>query len=286
MNTDQLKQFCTVYEIGTLAKASELHHLTVGALSRSIKRLEEEVDIRLFTQDGRSLRVTEAGKRFYILCKQIITDLDTGIKEMRSESNEKKEIRIGSFEVFTSRLLVGILSQCFKDRRAYLAELAPGEIEKALQGGAIDLGITYVPVPKKGLEHIKVGSFKMIACSGSKRFSGCNFSDIPFAIPTTQMTENTAQLAALDGWPLSFPRKINYRFELLETALEASRKGLSAVHIPEFIAAEEKFMLIPLPPNFRPVTMTCFLVKREGFCDDSIGTLVRELKVKIQQKIA
>lgn len=54
---------------------------------------------------------------------------------------------------------------------------------------------------------------------------------------------------SLDGWPQGIPRRVRHRFELLESALEAYRRGLAAVHIPEFILRDEAF--VPLVPPER-----------------------------------
>ena len=49
-------------------RASEASHVSPSALSRSIQRLEDELGIRLFERNNRSVSLTHAGSLFLELC--------------------------------------------------------------------------------------------------------------------------------------------------------------------------------------------------------------------------
>lgn len=58
VNTRQLKHFLAVLDAGTLAAASEIAHLSVPALSRSLRALEASLGVSLFDRHERRLHPT------------------------------------------------------------------------------------------------------------------------------------------------------------------------------------------------------------------------------------
>ena len=113
--------------------------------------------------------------------------------------------------------------------------MTPGKIEQAILSEIVDLGITYLPSPNTALEYLEIGSFKM-KIFGQKDWEKRPFSDWPFAIPTTELKIHSSEIDSLDMWPkMAPPRKVKYQFELLETALQTTRQGLSVIHCPDFI---------------------------------------------------
>ena len=115
---------------------------------------------------------------------------------------------------------------------------------------AIDYGITYVPTPRDGLELHDLGSFRMIPCARPDAFRKAQFQEIPFAVPITMVGPNALGVHSLDAWPATVPRRVGQQFELLESALEACRRGLAAVHVPEFIAREQGFVRVSAPKGY------------------------------------
>ena len=61
----QLRYFSAIVEEGSLARASEVLHLTQPALTLSVQRLESDLGVALFDRTGRSLRPTREGLAFY-----------------------------------------------------------------------------------------------------------------------------------------------------------------------------------------------------------------------------
>ena len=65
METNRLKQFCTVKETGNLRKAANLLGISHSGLSKSMKALEEELGFPLFQSNGRGIVVTDEGLKLY-----------------------------------------------------------------------------------------------------------------------------------------------------------------------------------------------------------------------------
>lgn len=62
IETYLLEQFAAFARCGTLLKASEELHITQPTLSRSMKKLEEELGVSIFHRENSKLRLNETGK--------------------------------------------------------------------------------------------------------------------------------------------------------------------------------------------------------------------------------
>ena len=62
IETYLLEQFVAFARFGTLLKAAEELHITQPTLSRSMKKLEDELGISLFHRENSKLSLNETGK--------------------------------------------------------------------------------------------------------------------------------------------------------------------------------------------------------------------------------
>jgi len=70
-----IELFCLAAEAGSFTAAAQLAGVTPAAVSRSILRLEKRLGSRLFARTTRSIRLTEAGRNFFLQCSQALTQL-------------------------------------------------------------------------------------------------------------------------------------------------------------------------------------------------------------------
>ena len=70
MDTKQLQLFLHLSTSLHFGQTGEALHLSASAVSRSVKRMEEEVGQRLLERDNRSVRLTEVGRQFQIYARQ------------------------------------------------------------------------------------------------------------------------------------------------------------------------------------------------------------------------
>jgi DNA-binding transcriptional LysR family regulator len=70
-----IELFCLAAEAGSFTAAAQLAGVTPAAVSRSCLRLEQRLGSRLFARTTRSIRLTEAGRNFFVQCSQALTQL-------------------------------------------------------------------------------------------------------------------------------------------------------------------------------------------------------------------
>ncbi|MFK0335180.1 LysR substrate-binding domain-containing protein [Rhizobium sp. NPDC090275] len=85
MATDRLGSitaFIRVAELGGFAAAGRSLGISASAVSKSVSRLEERLQLRLFQRTTRSLAMTEDGKLFFERCSAILKELDQAEADM------------------------------------------------------------------------------------------------------------------------------------------------------------------------------------------------------------
>ena len=173
-------------------------------------------------------------------------------------------------------------------------EFVPGQLEEAIANAVVDVGLTYHPVPAQGVEHLKITRCTSGIFGVKSRFGGKKLADLPFASPAIPMTGSPTGVRGLDNWrEEDFQRKIVFKVDIMETALELSRCGKAVIFAPRFlieihnIKYSREFQLSELIPtdlkgrkNFT-VTREIFLVKRKSTLESplmkSLARAVREL---------
>lgn len=92
----QLEQFITIAKVGTLSKASEKLLISQPALTRSMQRLEEELEIPLFDHKKNKLTLNENGKLALPMMEKLIKERNQMIETLRAHHRSQSVISIGS----------------------------------------------------------------------------------------------------------------------------------------------------------------------------------------------
>ena len=79
----QVRAFVTAAEELHFGRAAGRLFLTQQALSKRIARLERELGVALFTRQARSVRLTEAGRRFLAPARQTLAEADRAVEAAR-----------------------------------------------------------------------------------------------------------------------------------------------------------------------------------------------------------
>jgi DNA-binding transcriptional LysR family regulator len=290
MGIDRLRYFAAVVETKNLRRASELVGIAPPSMSKAIAVLENDLGHKLIHHEGRGIGITPKGIEVYKLSIPLLDEHRRFYQSLKKNDENPPQIRMATFEVFSTYFVSSFLSN-EKHFDFFLLEMTPGKIEKAISTGIVDFGITYLPAPNPSLEYIEIGSFEM-GVFGRKEWEGISFEKLPFAIPITELTIHSSEIDALDLWPRNAPKRtIKYHFELLETALQTSREGLSVLHCPDFIIKihneqmKQNFQLHSLlaPTGYKKLKpIKCYLVGKKGVptlkLEGKLAKFMRSLK--------
>lgn len=81
----QLQYFSEVAKQGSVTKAAQILHVSQPALSQTIRRLEKELNIRLFEKNGRKIRLTGAGAKFYTQISMALNRIQNAAEDIQNE---------------------------------------------------------------------------------------------------------------------------------------------------------------------------------------------------------
>lgn len=288
METNRVRQFCTICETKSLRAAADLLGLTHSALSKSMKVLQEEVNEKLLTQEGRGILITDAGREFYRKAKLFLEQE----AEFLSRKSQSKSVRIGTFEIFSTYLLPNVWREYFPELDLELQELLPGKIEEEVESGRVDIGITRNPIPRQGVEFLKVAECRNGVFVRKGAFSGTPIGEVPFVVPITPLDGTPTDAKGLDGWPSDkIDRFIRHRVSMLESGLSFVRTGEVAIYLPVFLARihnegrVQRYQLeeLPVPKSLRSNSQPVYIVKRRSTPEDvRIKKVAKLLRVHCQ----
>jgi DNA-binding transcriptional LysR family regulator len=141
-----LRYFLAVYEELHFGRAAERLHIAQPPLSQTIRRLEDELGVRLLERTSRVVIPTEAGKAFADEARKVLASFERAVVETRRAGGEGAPLRIGCLpQLQVERLLqfLSALQESEPKLRHQVAHLPSLEQVKRLRSGHLDLGIVY-----------------------------------------------------------------------------------------------------------------------------------------------
>lgn len=82
---EDLALFVRAAALGGFSDVAREVDLLPGQVSAAIKRLERELDVRLFARSTRSMRLTAEGERYLPFAQEALASLGEGQQRLRSE---------------------------------------------------------------------------------------------------------------------------------------------------------------------------------------------------------
>ncbi|MGQ8364753.1 LysR family transcriptional regulator [Glaciecola sp. 1036] len=117
LSIDNLRTFVTIADLGSFQKAGDLLGRTQPAISLQMKKLESQLEKKLFTKKGQSYQLNPDGQWLYEQARKILS-LNDGIFREFTEHKLSGRLRLGIPSEFASTLLpsiVGEFSQRYPD---------------------------------------------------------------------------------------------------------------------------------------------------------------------------
>ncbi|SNB47168.1 LysR family transcriptional regulator [Geobacter sp. DSM 9736] len=226
MDLKQLNFFLEVADSGGFTKAAEKLNIAQSALSIAIKKLEEELEVKLFVRRDRKVTLTAEGESLALNAKDIFKVVARARQEVADlRGLVRGEVRVGLTPMLSSFFFPKILS-AFKRRYPALQISIYGDsawnIQRKIESGDIDMGIITGRVPD-GLDSHHMLREEVVACV--HRFH-------PFAV------KKKCKISDLLAEPLVQFKKGYYLRELIDEI--AAREGI----LPVVMAESNLFSLV------------------------------------------
>lgn len=112
----ELRQFAAFASAGTLLDAAESLHLSQPALSRNMKKLEEDLGIPLFIRRKNRLELNENGKYVLTLAKELLADAESLVEKAQTYDRKNRTISFGVCSPAPSWLISPLLVSLYPNK--------------------------------------------------------------------------------------------------------------------------------------------------------------------------
>ncbi len=235
----QLRAFTTIVSAGSLGRAAEVLHVTQPALSRIIKRLEDEVGAPLFERHSKGMQLTTIGQALLPHAALLQREADYAREEIDAMRGlAKGTIRVGAVGSIASYVLplaVGNVVARWPNLRVEILEGVWDRLAEGLVKHEIDLALS---IAMPDTEEILA-------------IADCRWEDASFVVasPEHALRQRTSLTLAdtLDA-PWAIPPRGTGPYEHMRQVFEAAGLGLPNIVV-----------------ETRSVTALKSLVARSGF---------------------
>lgn len=150
----------------SFSQASEILGLSQPALTARLRRIEENLGVRLFERGRRGAAPTPAGDAFTEAARRIIDMADRSVEVARdADRGLGQHLRIGMTQLAAVQVVVPIL-KAFREEHAFarvrLTESISSTLEAQVEQNLIDVAFLHPPVHQAGLSELALVSQRLV----------------------------------------------------------------------------------------------------------------------------
>lgn len=254
MEINEIRYFTAVAETQNIHRASENIGISPSSLSKAISKLENELNVKLFTRLGRNIVLTTEGKYLKEKANQII-NLETQTKLEILGQETVFKATVGASETLLSHFGIELAAKIKSlYPRAQIALIPTEELSliQKLTDGEIHLGISTYPPPSQ-FDSKKISSVKFHTVVGkkhplysiAKKNKEIDIREIlrfDFVTTKKEILGSTTKLQSYDGWrDDKFPRKHTYLTSSLNTLSSLVEQGHAIAYLPDYFINAKPF---------------------------------------------
>lgn len=219
-DTKILRYLLGIMEEGSLSKAAEKFFISQPALSRYLKKVEDALEIELFTHTNNHLEPTDAGKVFLNGARSMLHIEESALREINNTHRKEQRLEIWTEDFFLSVLRKEIcprFHQLYPETLLNISIGTASDIQQNLINGTADFGLFW------GNE-IESPFFTCKSLFGS---------DMVFCLPEEKLISTPGHPGRLGSWmpaeaQFLLSRRTSYMRHLQEQILEEQ-----GIHSPQ-----------------------------------------------------
>lgn len=208
-----MRAFFAIVEEGNISHAAQRLGIAQPALSRQMKHLEENLNVKLFERGSRRIRLTEAGQLLYGRVESILGMVDGTVREIKEiGSGTKGTIRIGTITTSGAMILPDLIAEFRKLYPEVTFEIWEAEgarIIELLDNRLIEIAITRTQVDNLAYELLVLPNEPLVAVMNAENSYGEDdetirleeLKDQPLIIPLRWKSNFIAACQKLDFDP-------------------------------------------------------------------------------------
>lgn len=245
---DAMKVFVAALDEGSLAGAARRLRRSPAAVSRAIAFLEAHVGVELLHRTTRSLRLSEAGKRYAEACRRVLTDLEEADILAAGERSAPRGLLTVTAPVAAGEAILQPIVDDFMDEfpavdiRLYLFDRPVNLIDEG-----IDLALRIAHLSDSSFVATKVGEVRRVVAAAPRYLALNPTIEHPADLARHQIVAMTH--FGIDSWSFppsrgsSVPRTVHFTPRLIvnsiKGAVRAAVRGRGVTRMFSYHIAEE-----------------------------------------------
>ncbi|HSV53390.1 MAG TPA: LysR substrate-binding domain-containing protein [Burkholderiaceae bacterium] len=243
-STRSLQVFSAVARHQSVSLAAEELCLTHSALSQQLRKLEDQLGVKLFQRSPRGIALTEAGRYYREKVDDDLLRLESHALELMARREDESSLLIGAVPVFAERWLMPRLADflALHPRINLHVKVFPNNLYMA--DPHYDAAIHYSNAvwPGARMQPLMQEECVAVCAPGtgfSRRIKSGDFRSVPLLHLTSRLTAwqdwfEQASVARAPPKPLA-----GHRFDLFSMLVEAVRGGAGIGLVPRFYVERE-----------------------------------------------
>lgn len=233
---ERLRAFCKVAEAGSIVSAAKGESTRQSQFSRQIKELEEFFGTKLVERAGKTIRLTQDGKKVALLTQTFLR----AVQDLRASSGQKELLRLGAGESVLRWVLMPRLAAIQNLDPAVRFDLATrrtGDCVESLKRGILDLAIVRSDAVEDGLTALPCGSLSYSLVVPRKLLPGGMAAGVQFvrSLPFAMLSGDgvLAKMVVELATKLEIQLDIRMRAENFSLIMSAIESANLATVLPE-----------------------------------------------------
>lgn len=281
MDTRVLSVFLSVADTLSFSRSSELLHMSVSAVSRTIARLEDELGQPLLERDNRRVSLTSAGREFREYARRSVAEWQHVRRRLGSEEELAGEVSLFCSVTATYKILAPILETFRQTHPAVDIMMHTGDqadgISRVLEG-LDDVAVSgrpsqqprrmeFLPLLESPLQFCMPAAdcaVRQLILEGDPASDTFDWQGVPFIVPERGITKDL-----LDGWFLErgFSPRVYAQVAGHEAIVAMVGLGLGVGIAPQLVIEASgmagSIEVVPVPEGLPPLVVgLCSLKQR------------------------
>lgn len=186
-----------VAETGSFAKTARDLNMSAPAVTRAVTAIEELIGARLFVRTTRSVKLTEAGIRYFEDCRRILSDIaEAEASAGGSHATPSGTLAVTASSLFGQVYVLPIMTEYLAayptmSGRTLFVDRPVNIIEEG-----IDVAVRIGHLPDSGFTAVKVGSVRRVICGSPAYFEKHGVPSTPADLRDHRIVASTSAWAS------------------------------------------------------------------------------------------
>lgn len=194
-----MQVFVKVAETSGFAEAARQLNMSPPAVTRAVASLEDQIGARLFTRTTRTVKLTEAGVRYFDDCRRILADVaEAEAAAGGSYATPTGVLTVTASALFGQDYIAPILTEYLdQNPEVNVRGLFVDRITNMVDEG-IDVGIRIGALADSSFSAIRVGAVRRVVCGAPSYFEKHGVPKHPSELAKHQIIVSSESWASLD----------------------------------------------------------------------------------------